>query len=111
MAICPNEHMYFLLHALKSQDRESTRIYLTELVLWLLVPSNPMPVLKIAEVSEIAMEAAQETLREKAQNLRAMIRLDAGLADTLEAEAVEQDEVADALQAICHQTEFCVVRL
>lgn len=70
-----------------------------------------MPVLKIADVSETAMEAAQETLREKAQNLRAMIRLDARLADTLEAEAVEQDEVADALEAICHRTEFCVVRL
>jgi hypothetical protein len=111
MAICPNEHMHFLLHALKSQDRESTSIYLTELVLWLLVPSNPMPALRIAEVSETAIEAAQETLREKAQNLRAMIRLDVGLAGTLEAEAVEQDEVADALQAICQQTEFCMVRL
>lgn len=84
MAICPNEHMHFLLHALKAKDRESVSVYLAELLLWLVVPSNPMPALRIASITEVAMEAAQETLREKAQSLRAMMRLDPDQAQTFE---------------------------
>lgn len=109
MAICPNEHMHFLLHALKTQDRESVTVYLAELLLWLVIPSNPLPALRIASITENAMEAAQETLREKAQSLRALMRIDPSLARTFEDEAAEQEAVADALQSMCRDTEFFVV--
>lgn len=109
MAICPNEHMHFLLHALKAQDRESVSVYLAELLLWLVVPSNPLPALRMATITEDAMEAAQETLREKAQSLRAMMRFDPDQAQTFEGEAAEQEAVADALQSMCSDTEFFVV--
>ncbi len=109
MAICPNEHMHFLLHALKTNDRESVSVYLAELLLWLVVPSNPLPELRMAVVTEDAMVAAQETLREKAMSLRAMMRFDPSLARSFEDEAAEQEQVADALQAICTSTEFFMV--
>jgi hypothetical protein len=110
MAICPSEHMHLLLQALKDKDRESVSIYLAEMLLWLVVPGNPLPQLRLAVVTEGAMEIAQETLREKAQSLRAMMAVDPSLARTLESEAAEHEQVADALQSVCNDTDFFLVQ-
>ena len=63
MPICPNEHMHFLLQVLKERDRERFSIYLMELLLWLQVPSNPMPNIRMAVVTAGAMDTAEDTLR------------------------------------------------
>ena len=43
MAICPNEHVHFLLLALRDQDREWVLVLLAELLASLVVPGNPLP--------------------------------------------------------------------
>ena len=110
MAICPNEHMHMLLQALKDNDRVSVSVYLAEMLLWLAVPCNPLPRLRMAVVTERAMGNAQDALREKAQALRAMPRTDPGLSRLLDDDAGEYDQVADALEAVCDSTEFFLVR-
>ena len=110
MAICPSEHMHFLLHALKDNDREAFNICLTELLLWLQVPGNPLPANRMAVVSASAMDTAEETLREKAQSLRAMIRFEPSLSRRLEEEAAEHEQIADALRSLSNDTDFIVVQ-
>ena len=102
--------MHFLLHALKDRDREVFSIYLAELLLWLQVPSNPMPDIRMAVVSANAMDAAEDTLRDKAQNLRAMIGVDPSLSRQLESDASKHEQVAEALLSLTNDTDFIVVR-
>ena len=110
MAICPNEHMHFMLLALKDQDRTSFSIYLAELLLWLQVSSNPMPNIHMTVVTASAIDGAEDLLREKAQTLRAMVRVDPSLARQLESDASEHEQVADALLALTNNTDFVVVQ-
>ncbi len=110
MAICPSEHMHLLLQALKDNDRESVTVYLAEMLLWLVVAGNPLPNLRMAVVSEDAMETAQETLREKAQSLRTLMGFDPSLSRRLESEAAGHEQVADALRALCNDTDFFLVQ-
>jgi len=110
MAICPSEHMHLLLQALKDNDRESVAVYLAEMLLWLVVAGNPLPNLRMAVVSEDAMETAQETLRERAQSLRAFVGFDPSLSERLESEAAGHEQVADALRALCNDTGFLLVQ-
>lgn len=110
MPICPSEHMHLLLQALKDQDREVFSIYLAELLLWLQVPCNPMPAIRMAVVKGSAMDAAEETLREKAQALRAMMNHGESLSLHLEGEAAEHEQIADALRALSNDTDFIVVQ-
>jgi len=110
MATCPSEHMHLLLQALKDNDRESVAVYLAEMLLWLVVAGNPLPNLRMAVVSEDAMETAQETLREKAQSLRALMGIDPSLSRRLESEAAGHEQVAEALRALCNDTDFVLVQ-
>lgn len=110
MAICPNEHMHFLLLALKDQDRTSFSIYLAELLLWLQVPCNPMLNIRMAALTASAVDGAENLLREKAQALRAMLNVDPDLARQLESDAGEHEQVADALLALTNDTDFIVVQ-
>lgn len=110
MAICPSEHMHFLLQALKDKDREGFSIYLAELLLWLQVPSNPMPNIRMAIVIAGAMDTAEDTLREKAQGLRALMGADPSLSRQLESDASDHEQVADALLSLTNDTAFIVVR-
>ena len=110
MAICPNEHMHFLLLALKDQDRISFSIYLAELLLWLQVPGNPMPAIRMAVLTADAVDGAEDILREKAQALRAMLGIDASLAGQLESDAAEHEQVADALSSLSTDTDVIVVQ-
>lgn len=110
MAICPSEHMHFLLHALKDNDREAFTIYLVEMLLWLQAPGNPMPANRIAIVTAGAMDSAEETLREKAQSLRAMMRYEPSLSRRVEEEAAEHEQIADALRSLSNNTDFIVVQ-
>ena len=106
MSICPSEPMHFLLHALKDKDREAFSLCLAELLLWLQVPGNPMPAIRTAVVTESAMGSAEETLREKAQSLRAMMRYEPSLSRRLEDEAAEHEQIADALRPLSNGTDF-----
>jgi len=110
MAVCPSEHMHLLLQALKDNDRESVTVYLAEMLLWLVVAGNPLPNLRMAIVSEDAMETAQETLREKAESLHAMMGFDPSLSRRLESEAAGHEQVADALMSLCNDTDFFLVQ-
>ena len=110
MAICPNEHMHFLLQALKDRDREVFSIYLAELLLWLQVPSNPMPNIRMAVVTASAMDTAEDTLRERAQGLRAMMGIEPSLSRQLDSDASEHEQVADALLSLTNDTDFIVVQ-
>ncbi|GAV36673.1 hypothetical protein ROTAS13_04361 [Roseomonas sp. TAS13] len=110
MAICPNQHMHLLLQALKDRDREVFTITLAELLLWLQVSGNPMPNIRMAIVTASAMDAAEETLREKAQALRAMMGHEPSLSRQLEGEAAEHEQIADALRSLSNDTDFIVVQ-
>jgi len=110
MAICPSEHMHLLLQALKDNDREGVTIYPAEMLLWLVVAGNPMPKLRMAVVGEDAMEAAQDTLRGTARRLRALMRHNPGLARQMEDEAAGHEQVAEALRALCNDTDFVLVQ-
>ena len=110
MAICPNEHMHFLLQALKDRDREVFSIYLAELLLWLQVPSNPMPNIRMAVVTASAMDTAEDTLRERALGLRAMMGIEPSLSRQLDSDASEHEQVADALLSLTNDTDFIVVQ-
>ena len=110
MAICPSEHMHFLLQALKDKDREAFSLYLAEMLLWLQVPSNPMPANRMAVVTASAMDTAEETLREKAQSLRAMMNHEPSLSRRLQGEAAEHEQIADALRSLSNNTDFIVVQ-
>jgi hypothetical protein len=110
MSICPSEHMHFLLQALKDKDRAGFSIYLAELLLWLQVPSNPMPSIRMVVVTAGAMGTAEETLRERAQGLRAMMGVDPSLSRQLESDASEHEQVADALLSLTNDTDFIVVQ-
>lgn len=111
MALCPSEHMHLLLQALKDNDCESVTLYLEEMLLWLAVAGNPLPNLRMVVVSEGAMETAQETLRERAQCLRAFVGFDFSLSGRLESEAAGHEQVADALKALCNDTDLFLVQL
>ena len=102
--------MHFLLHALKDNDREAFNIYLAELLLWLQVPGNPMPANRIAVVTAGAVGNAEETLREKGQSLRAMMRHEPNLSRRLEEEAAEHEQIAEALRSLSNDTDFIVVQ-
>lgn len=110
MGICPSEHMHLLLQALRDNDREGVTIYLAEMLLWLVVAGNPLPKLRMAVVGEDAMEAAQDALRGTAQSLRALVRRNPALARQLEGEAAGHEQVADALRALCSDTDFVLVQ-
>lgn len=110
MAICPSEHMHFLLEALKDKDREAFSLYLAELLLWPQVPGNPMPAIRMAVVAASALDTAEETLREKAQSLRAMMRYEPSLSRQLEGEAAEHEQIAGALRSLSNDTDFIVVQ-
>ena len=110
MAICPNEHMHFLLQALRDRDREVFSIYRAELLLWLQVPTNPMPNTRMAVVTVGAMDTAEDTLRERAQGLRAIMGVDPSLSPQLECDASEHEQVADALLSLTNDIDFIVVR-
>lgn len=88
----------------------AVHIKLAELLLWLQVPGNPMPNIRMAFVTASAMDAAEETLREKAQALRAMMGHEPSLSRQLEGEAAEHEQVADALRSLSNDTDFIVVQ-
>src|SRR4051812_8799134 len=102
--------MHFLLQALKDRDRLEFSIYLAELLLWLQVPSNPMPDIRMAVVTGSAMDIAEETLREKAQSMRALMGVDPSLSRQLESDAAEHEQVADALCSLGDDTDFIMVQ-
>jgi len=110
MAICPSEHMHLLLQALKDNDRESVTVTLAGMLLWLGVAGNPLPELRMAIVSEDAMETVQGTLREKVESLRALMRHNPSLSRQLEGGAAEHEQGADALRALCNDTDFFLVQ-
>lgn len=110
MAICPSEPMHLLLQALKNNDREGVSVYLAEMLLWLVVAGNPLPKLRIAVVGEDAMEAVQDALRGTARRLRTLVRHNPDLARQLEDEAAGHEQVADALRALCNDTDFVLVQ-
>ena len=110
MAICPSEHMHLLLQALKDNDREGVTIYLAEMLLWLMVAGNPLPKLRMAGVGEDAMEAVQDALRGTARRLHTLVRHNPALARQLEDEATGHEQVADALRALCSDTDFVLVQ-
>ena len=64
----------------------------------------------MAVVAGRAMDTAEETLREKAQGLRAMMGVDPSLARQLESDAAEHQQVADALLSLTNDTDFIVVQ-
>ena len=102
--------MHIVLQALKNQDRKGFSSSLAELLRWLQVSSNPMPNIRMVVVTASAMNNAEETLREKAQALRAMMHIDPSLARELEGEEAEHEQVADALGSLGNDTGFILVQ-
>ena len=71
MAICPNEHVHFLLLALRDQDREWVLVLLAELLASLVVPGNSLPQSPSARVTDEGLILADRLLREGATRRRA----------------------------------------
>ena len=102
MAICPNEHVHFLLLALRDQDREWVLVLLAELLTSLVVPSNPLPHSPSARVTDEGLILADRLLREGAARRRAQALDVPSIAEESARQAAALDQVADALAGVGH---------
>ena len=71
MTICPNEHVHFLLLALRDQDRDAVLVLLAELLTSLVVPGNPLPQSPSSHVTDEGLRLADRLLRDGAARKRA----------------------------------------
>lgn len=102
MAICPNEHVHFLLLALRDQDREWVLVLLAELLASLVVPGNPLPQLPSFRVTDEGLILADRLLREGATRRRVQALDVPSIAGESARQAAALDQVADALAGMSH---------
>ena len=102
MAICPNEHVHFLLLALREQDREWILVLLEELLTFLVVPGNLLPQSPSARVTNEGLILADRLLREGAARQRAQALDVPSIAEESARQAVALDQVANALAGVGH---------
>ncbi len=109
MAICPNEHFHFLLHALRDRDREYVLVLLSELLTWLVVPCNPLPQPSTSSVHDEGLDLAEPLLREAAARKRALAVDVPSIAETSSRQARALEQVADALAGVRQLTAIVLV--
>ena len=109
MAICPNEHFHFLLHALRDRDREYVLVLLAELLTWLVVPCNPLPQPSTSSVHDEGLDLAEPLLREAAARKRALAADIPLIAEQNSRQALALDQVADALAGVRQLTAIVLV--
>ena len=102
MAICPNEHVHFLMLALRDQDREWVLVLLAELLTWLVVPGNPLPQSPRSRVTDEGLRLADRLLRDGAARWRAQSLDVPSLAEESTRQAAALDQVADALNGVSY---------
>lgn len=100
MAICPNEHFHFLLHALQEENRDWTLSCLADLLAWLVVPGNPLPEPRVSLVTDDGLDAAEALLRAAATQRRAEMAVEPSLSCQIEQDAADLDQVANALAGV-----------
>ncbi len=100
MAICPNEHFHFLLHALQEQNRDWTLSCLADLLAWLVVPGNPLPKPRISLVTDDGLDMAESVLRGIVTQRRADMAREPSLARQIEQDAADLEQVADAMAGV-----------
>ena len=109
MAICPNEHFHFLLHALRDRDREYVLVLLAELLTWLVVPGNPLPQPSTSSVHDEGLDLAEPLLREAAARKRALAADVPSIAEQSSRQALVLEQVADALAGVRQLTAIVLV--
>ena len=102
MAICPNEHLHFLLMALRDRNREWVLVQLAELLTFLVVPGNPLPESPSFQVTDEGLILADRLLREGAARRRAQALDVPSIAEESARQAAALDQVADALAGVGH---------
>ena len=102
MVICPNEHVHFLLLALRDQDREWVLVLLAELLASLVVPGNPLPQSPSSRVTDEGLILVDWLLREGAARKRAQALDVPSIAGESARQAAALDQVADALVGVSH---------
>ncbi len=102
MALCPNEHVHFVLLALRDQDREWVLVLLAELLASLVVPGNPLPQSPSSRVTDEGLILAERLLREGAARWRAQAVDVPSIAAEGTRQATALDQVADALAGVSH---------
>lgn len=111
MRMCPNEHLHFVMLAVREGDRPAMIYYMAQLIAWLSERNNEMPRPQDHSITMVDSITASKALREDAKRYRRAGEAQPETKEAADLSARGLEAVADIIERIGDRTDALAMGL